>query len=229
MKKIIFSFLLVFNSININSQTINWSDYDTDSTVIAGTEVVIYYNLQITDSSNIYHCSVKAENINFPSDWHFTICTPFTCLSNDISVANFNYPDTFNYSFFNDGFGSEMITLHVYTHTGNSIQTGELDLVLYNNDSNESYINHVTIRTNGQSLSLEQNTDNYLINNPVENEITITENFDYYELFNLNGQKIDSGIIENNTINCSTINSGIYYLKLTSNNLVNKTIKLQKL
>jgi hypothetical protein len=127
MKVIIF--FTLFLQCNVYAQVISWSDYDVDTTVVAGTEVIRDYHLQITDSNHVYNCTVKAENINFPASWHYTICTPFSCLASDISTATFNYPDVDNYDFFNNGFGGSVVTLHVYTSTGPAILTGELDLV----------------------------------------------------------------------------------------------------
>ncbi|MFN5985202.1 MAG: T9SS type A sorting domain-containing protein [Fluviicola sp.] len=217
MKVIIF--FTLFLQCNVYAQVISWSDYDVDTTVVAGTEVIRDYHLQITDSNHVYNCTVKAENINFPASWHYTICTPFSCLASDISTATFNYPDVDNYDFFNNGFGGSVVTLHVYTSTGPAILTGELDLVFKNNETNETNTNHVIVRTNGQSLSVEMNEKNTFFQNPVINSIELISHkteFVEYEIIDLNGIKVSNGTIENNKIECMNLNSGIYFIKIQS-------------
>jgi hypothetical protein len=232
MKTNIFAFFTFLISCNCFAQDLTWYEYNIDTTVVAGTEVISHYQLQIADSNHVYNCTVKAENINFPVSWHFTICTPFSCLASDISSATFNYPDVDNFDFFNNGFGGSVVTLHVFTSTGPAVLIGELDLVLKNNETNETNTNHVIVRTNGQSLSIEMNEKNTLFQNPVVNSIELgnqTTEFVCYEIIDVNGVKITNGTIENNKIECMNLNSGIYFIKLQTTDKYSSIVKFYKL
>lgn len=79
----------------------------------------------------------------------------------------------------------------------------------------------------GIDNSLELNTDIVLFPNPASNTITIESAAGNINIYDMLGKKINSYTKENSNlnINIQTLNNGVYFLKLTTNEREQKTIK----
>lgn len=85
----------------------------------------------------------------------------------------------------------------------------------------------VTITTGSCILTLEPVVDNVLsiYPNPTNNYINVSQNNVSYEVFDVAGRLMLSGMIEDNTIDFSTLNEGIYTVRV-GNNLAQRVVKL---
>lgn len=214
MKKGVLVVLLTTVFFTVNAQPISWDLQNQDTTVTAGTEVNFYGHL-ITDSNQVYSCEVYVLNNALPADWYFSICNPFLCLIPNVEASTFNYPDTVDQNYFNEGYGSTIAKITIHAAQGNTAEVGELDFVLKNNQTNEVFSRHLIVSTNGQSVSMEENSTVYseVFPNPVESTLFVSncEPNSRFVISDLTGRFVLEGRTEG-TIDCSAMKNGRYLL-----------------
>lgn len=209
--------LVLWKPISGFGQPITWDLEDVDTTVTAGSNVQIYAHLFKSDAV-VYACAASVTNVNLPAGWYYTLCNPFVCLTPDNSETTFNYPDMINYDFDNEGHGIEAIKVAVYTTPGNAVLMGELDLTFENVTTGDVFTNHIIVRTNGESLSIEENNaaaKPMIYPVPVSDELQILNCTagTFYAILDVSGRELTNGITSGN-IDCSQLNSGNYYLQI---------------
>jgi|GEM_PF-5400961 len=217
MKSLIFLMMyFAFMSNTSFAQSLTWDLENEDSTITAGSFVDFKGHLT-TDNSQVFNCIARAENINLPADWYYVICNPFSCLMNNMPSTSFAFPDIVNNDWNNNGFGGSLVKIGIHSTAGNTVQVGELDFVLENTSTNEIFTRHLIVRTNGQSLGLqsESNETMVLFPNPVNDQLTISncEPTTPYVIVDLAGRELGTGFT-NGVIDCSTLLPGNYLLQL---------------
>lgn len=231
MKSLIF-FMMYFAFMSNTSfaQSLTWDLENEDSTITAGSFVDFKGHLT-TDNSQVFNCIARAENINLPADWYYVICNPFSCLMNNMPSTSFAFPDIVNNDWNNNGYGGSLVKIGIHTTPGNSIQVGELDFVLENTTTNEIFTRHLIVRTNGESLGLqsESNESMVLFPNPVNDQLTISncEPTTPYVIVDLTGRALETGFT-NGVIDCFTLLPGNYLLQLAWENGEQTFLPFQK-
>ncbi len=143
------------------------------------------------------------------------------------------------------GFDDEATAIAV-DNFGNYVVGGYVTNSLFLNDPNVSSIINsggdsdfwfarlATTDCNGVPLSNEE-VDASIFNifpNPAQEKITVSSNNDLdinrYHIYNLKGQLIQGGIVENSKINVANVASGIYLLQLEDTTGASHTLKLIK-
>lgn len=204
---------------SVDAQTISWSVADTiDTTVAAGTDVMVKPYLQMNDSA-VYSCLVRVENVNLPSTWYYTLCDPFICLAPNHPQTTFLYPDTVDYDFYNNGFGLEYLKIGIQTAQSAVGETGELDLVFENLTSGYQLSSHIIVRTHPQTTAgwNESMPLNPLVvfPNPVVNQLNFQGHITgkYYEISDQAGRIVLNGSLDEQ-IDCSNLQKGNYIVRL---------------
>ncbi len=214
--KVFFTLLLCLVIGKSVAQSLTWDLENEDTTITAGSFVDFKGHLT-TDNSQVFNCIARAENINLPAGWYYVICNPFSCLLNNMPSTSFAFPDIVNNDWNNNGFGGNLVKIGIHSTVGNSIQVGELDFVLENTTTNEVFSRHLIVRTNGQSLGLqgESNETMVVFPNPVNDQLTITNcnPNSSYTIVDLSGRVLEAGIT-NGVIECSKLLPGNYLLQL---------------
>lgn len=214
--KFLFTLFFAFSCGKSIAQPLTWDLENEDSTITAGSFVDFKGHLT-TDNSQVFNCIARAENINLPAGWYFVICNPFSCLMNNMPSTSFTFPDIVNNAWNNNGFGGSLVKIAIHTTPGNSIQVGELDFVLENTSTNEIFSRHLIVRTNGQSLGLQSESNETMIAfpNPVNDQLTIThcKPNSSYRIVDVSSSVLDAGIT-NGVIECSKLLPGNYLLQL---------------
>lgn len=233
MVKKVLLITLLLNSLVLKAQSIEWNLTDHDTTVMAGS-IVEFHGLIETDTLQVYPCSIRIENVNFPSGWFFTFCNPFYCFAEGVAFSNFNYPDIPNQVFYNDGFGSEMGKIDIHTLIGSTQAVGELDFVFENLETNEVFSSHLIVRTNNQSLSVSDLIENKvsLYPNPIYSEkyISVDINKPFcYSILDQFGTIIEENISIDGNIECFSLSIGIYFLQIHMPNQANSLLRFVKI
>lgn len=214
--KVFFTLLLCLVIGKSVAQSLTWDLENEDTTITAGSFVDFKGHLT-TDNSQVFNCIARAENINLPAGWYYVICNPFSCLLNNIPSTSFAFPDIVNNDWYNNGFGGNLVKIGIHSTVGNSIQVGELDFVLENTTTNEVFSRHLIVRTNGQSLGLQSESNEKMVAfpNPVNNQLTITncKPNSSYTIVDLSGRVLEAGIT-NGVIECFELLPGNYLLQL---------------
>ena len=228
--KFLFTLFFAFSCGKSIAQPLTWDLENKDSTITAGSFVDFKGHLS-TDSSQVYSCIARAENINLPAGWYFVICNPFSCLMNNMPSTSFTYPDTVNNDWNNNGYGGNLAKIGIHTASGNTVEVGELDFVLENTSTNEIFSRHLIVRTNGQSLGLQSESNETMVAfpNPVNNQLTITncKPNSSYRIVDLSGRVLETGIT-NGVIECSKLLPGNYLLQLELMNGEHMFLPFQK-
>ena len=151
----------------------------------------------------------------------------------DFGIASYNADGSLDNTFDTDG---KMTVSMGYT-------SGIKDMLIqpdgkflfggYSLENQNSNVRYSLLRLNPSNLSVNENISNYtskinLYPNPTSQYISIipTVNIEKVELFNIHGQQLNiTNKIINNTIDISEFSTGIYFLKLNSN----QTFKINKL
>ncbi len=223
MRKNLFVLIIVLSPFNFGfCQNMSSDLTDQDTTVLGGT-VVDFIGFLTTDTLQVYNCCIIAENVSFPNSWFFAICNPFLCASSNVPEVCFSYPDTVNNQIFSGGFGGSLIKLSVFTSSSTTPEIGELDLKLKNNTLNDSSSVHIIVRTNGQSVGIDDvdNSDEIYFD-PINKYIIVPENLveTNYEIFDMNGAIAQSGLMQDK-ISYEQLLSGHFVLKYqVENNVV---------
>nr|WP_321231020.1 T9SS type A sorting domain-containing protein [uncultured Psychroserpens sp.] len=87
-----------------------------------------------------------------------------------------------------------------------------------------------------QTLSIDDNEFNSseisLNRNPVSNRLDVSTNQNLigsnYEIFSITGQRITNGVLDSNSINVNQLHSGLYFLKVSTDENVFETVKFIK-
>ncbi|WP_047545992.1 T9SS type A sorting domain-containing protein [Psychroserpens sp. Hel_I_66] len=163
---------------------------------------------------------------------------------------NFNPQQTFDAVYFNTTLGDPCDTneentfedLYFYSVLDNPDDNStELDYEIIGTGDDATLI--VTNVSNGnqafygrQALSTDENDFNssklQLIKNPVTNHLELLVNQNVlgsnYEIFSMTGQRVSNGLLNSNSINVNQLQSGLYFLKVSSENNVYETVKFIK-
>jgi len=214
--KFLFTLFFAFSCGKSIAQPLTWDLENEDSTVTAGMFVDFKGHLS-TDSSQVYSCIARAENINLPAGWYFVICNPFSCLMNNMPSTSFIYPDTVNNDWNNNGYGGNLAKIGIHTTSGNTVQVGELDFVLENTTTNEIFSRHLIVRTNGESLGFQSESNGTMVvfPNPVNDQLIISncEPTSPYVIVDLAGRELVTGFTDG-LVDCFTLLPGNYLLQL---------------
>ena len=130
----------------------------------------------------------------------------------NISSADYNFPSNSQFRFRCDASGNnDQIFIDQVTITGNS---GFSPLTTYINSLGRD-INNI-LGNEGNEIDYE--SDFLLYPNPAKSNISIkltTEsNYITYHIFNMIGQEVLSGVLENETIKVDSLQAGVYFMKI---------------
>ena len=130
----------------------------------------------------------------------------------NISSADYNFPSNSQFRFRCDASGNnDQIYIDQVTITGNS---GFSPLTTYINSLGRD-INNI-LGNEGNEIDYE--SDFLLYPNPAKSNISIkltTEsNYITYHIFNMIGQEVLSGVLENETIKVDSLQAGVYFMKI---------------
>ncbi len=137
-----------------------------------------------------------------------------TSADNDGSVTfQINGPEN-QYLYYLNGIEGE---LNQTLNTISDLPSGNYSLVIFEEFGFCNQGLTFTIEKPSSSLNHLKNTENLIITpNPTSNEIYLNNKFlgDPYHLYNLSGQEVRSGILENTTMNLNHLNNGVFILKI---------------
>lgn len=233
MKTLIPALSLLFSPIS-HSQSIDWTLNNCDTTILQGNMVELHGTV-LTDSLQTYNCNLSVKNINLPNGWSYVFCSPFYCLvGGNNPSTNFVYPDTINQWTSNNGYGTEVAKITIYTSSTGQNEVGELDFVLTNVTQSDTLLKHIIVRTSNGPLSNNEIFKDKIeiFPNPFEDNVYVKSNFNnnefLYVIKNQAGQLIKTGKTTN-SIDLKQISSGIYFVEFTDNSGNVFTKKITKL
>ncbi|MEM5566038.1 T9SS type A sorting domain-containing protein [Psychroserpens sp. AS72] len=161
----------------------------------------------------------------------------------------FNPQQTFNAEFISATLGmcntteEELFENYYFTQVLSTVNSGstELDYEITGTGDDATLV--VTNLINGnqafygrQALSIDDNefynSEISLFKNPVSNRLDISTSLNVlgsnYEIFSITGQRVTNGVLDSNSINVNQLQSGLYVLKVSTDENVFETVKFIK-